>query len=69
MRITSNLREAMLLEAVLEIACDECLHGEWDEIEPLLAEAWEELRGDGTVPWTGVAERVRAWCETKGRLH
>ena len=69
MRSTSNLREAMLLEAVLEIARDECTHGEWDEIEPLLAEAWEELRGDDTVPWAGIAERVRASCETKGRLH
>lgn len=69
MRITGNHREAMLLEAVLEIARDECLYGDWDEIEPLLAEAWEELRDDDTVHWAGVKERVRASCESKGRLH
>lgn len=69
MRITDNYREAMLLEAVLDIARDECMHGDWDEIEPLLAEAWEELRDDDIVPWAGVAERVRASCERKDRLH
>lgn len=69
MRITGNHREAMLFEAVLEIARDECVYGDWDEIEPLLAEAWEELRDDDTVPWARIADRVRASCESKGRLH
>lgn len=69
MRTIGSRRDAMLLEAVLEIARDECAHGDWDEIEPLLAQAWEELREDATAPWDGIAQRVRASCERKGRLH
>jgi hypothetical protein len=60
--------ETHLLLAVLKIARDECASGSWEELEPILAAAWERLRGDDAPPWAVVAEEVQASCHSAGIL-
>ncbi|MFC5577802.1 hypothetical protein ACFPOA_07250 [Lysobacter niabensis] len=62
-------RDSILLSAVLRIAYEECTHGNWSDLEPALAAAWERLRGPTSPHWEDVAERVRASCSEDGVLH
>jgi len=61
--------DAILLQAVLRIAREECTHGSWEQMEPALASSWEKLRHPSSPAWNVVAERVRACCEDSGLLH
>ena len=47
------------LEAIANIAREQLLHHAWSEIEPLLAEGWEEFRALGVPAWAKVAREVR----------
>lgn len=49
--------EPHLLKAIIRTAREECAHATWDELEPVLAEAWEDLRGADAPPWDLVADR------------
>jgi len=48
-----------LLTAIIRTAKEECAHSTWDELEPLLAEAWEDLRGADTPSWDVVADEIQ----------
>ena len=61
--------DAILLNAVLRIARDECRHGRWEDLEPALAASWERLRHPSSPHWDDVADRIRASCEGEGLLH
>ena len=43
--------DAALLLAILRIAREECAHINWNELEPVLAAAWDDLRDDSTPQW------------------
>lgn len=69
MRVLGNAPgDAILFNAVLRIAREECAHGRWDELEPALAASWERLRDENAPHWEDVADRVRACCEDEGVL-
>ncbi|MCC8361629.1 hypothetical protein LK996_00835 [Lysobacter sp. A6] len=57
-----------LLLAILKVAREECSHNHWDELEPVLAAAWEDLRDDGTPPWEIVADEIQHACRKEGML-
>jgi hypothetical protein len=50
--------EPQLLKAIVRTAREECAHATWAELEPVLAEAWEDLRGADAAPWDLVADEV-----------
>lgn len=51
--------EPHLLKAIIRTAREECAHATWDELEPVLAEAWEDLRGADAPPWDLVADEIQ----------
>lgn len=57
---------AHLLLAILKVAREECSHNHWEEMEPVLAAAWEDLRDNGTPPWEIVAEEIQRACRHEG---
>ncbi len=60
--------DEILLNAVLRVAHDECMHGNWHELEPALAATWERMRSPKAPHWEEVAGRVRSCCEDSGLL-
>ena len=60
--------DAVLLLAILRIAREECAHNNWNELEPVLAAAWDDLRDEQTPPWEIVAEEVQLACRREGLL-
>jgi hypothetical protein len=61
--------DAHLFEAVLQVAREECAHGNWDELAPVLRATWESLREEGTPAWETVEQEVRASCQQSGYVH
>lgn len=51
--------EPHLLKAIIRTAREECAYSTWAELEPVLAEAWEELRGADAPPWDLVADEIQ----------
>ena len=64
----SKPADATLLLAILKVAREECAHNNWNELEPVLAAAWDELRDDCTPQWEIVAEEVQLACRRDGVL-
>ena len=54
-----NTAETHLLTAIIRTAKEECAHATWEELEPVLAEAWEDLRGADEPPWDLVADEIQ----------
>ncbi len=69
MRQQTPSDDEILLNAVLRVAQEECFHGKWSYLEPVLARIWSRLRSVECPPWPEVAERVRTLCEGRGLLH
>ncbi|KGQ18090.1 hypothetical protein LF41_1444 [Lysobacter dokdonensis DS-58] len=61
--------DAHLFEAVLKVAREECAHGSWDELSPVLHKAWDALRGDDAPDWAAVEAHVQASCRDAGYVH
>lgn len=61
--------DAVLFDTVLRIAREECVHGDWNDIEPALAASWERLRSPMSPRWEQICEHVRASCREQGLLH
>lgn len=61
--------DEILLNAVLSVAHEECFHGRWHELEPVMANVWNRLRSPECPPWSEVSDRVRIVCEGEGLLH
>ena len=57
-----------LLKAVIDVAKQSCGRADWSDIEPSLAAAWEDLRGQDTPSWDVVADEVRAGCRQANLL-
>jgi hypothetical protein len=55
-----------LLVAILKVAREECARTGWQEMEPILAAAWEDLRDEDTPPWDLVAEEIQYACRGDG---
>lgn len=65
----SNRRvDLHLLKAVINVARQNCGRSEWDEIEPSLAAAWEDLRDEETPGWNAVRDEIRATCREANLL-
>ena len=60
--------DAHLFEAVLKVAREECAHGTWDELSPVLRKSWDALREEGSPTWEMVEQEVRASCRESGML-
>jgi hypothetical protein len=61
--------DAQLFEAVLKVAREECEHGTWDELSPILRRTWEALRDAESPTWETVEGEVQATCRESGYLH
>jgi hypothetical protein len=61
--------DAPLFEAVLKVAREECAHGTWDELSPILRRTWEALRDQDTPGWEAVEHEVQASCRESGYVH
>jgi hypothetical protein len=57
-----------LLVAILKVAREECGHGNWEDLEPILAAAWEDLRDEDTPAWDVVCEEIQQACRSEGLL-
>lgn len=68
MSMARNL-DAQLFEAVLKVAREECAHGTWDELSPILRRTWEALRDQDTPGWEAVEHEVQASCRESGYVH
>jgi hypothetical protein len=55
----SNAADPHLLTAIIRTAQEECAHATWEELEPVLAEAWEDLRGADEPPWDLVVDEIQ----------
>jgi len=60
--------DAHLLLAILKVAREECSRNRWEELEPILASAWEDLREQDTPPWDVVVEEVQLACRRENIL-
>jgi hypothetical protein len=47
------------LRAIIRTAKEEYEHATWEELEPVLAEAWEDLRGADEPPWDLVVDEIQ----------
>jgi hypothetical protein len=65
--MTSNF-DSRLLVAILRVARENCEHGNWEELEPILAAAWEDLRDEQTPSWDVVSEEIQEACKAEGVL-
>ena len=61
--------DADLFQAVLKVAREECAHGTWDELSPVLRRTWEALRADDSPSWELVEAEVQATCRESGYVH
>ena len=63
--------EPHLLMAIIRTAKEECAHSTWAELEPVLAEAWEDLPGADAPPWDVVADEIQkaSLATVAGDLH
>ncbi len=61
--------DAELFEAVLKVAREECAHGTWEELSPILRRTWEALRDEGSPGWEVVEHEVQASCRESGYVH
>lgn len=65
---TQKSLDAHLLLAILKVAREECDRTDWNDLEPILAAAWEDLREEGTPAWDVVADEVERACSREGLL-
>jgi hypothetical protein len=66
---TIRTMDRHLFLAVMQVAREECAHGHWDDLAPLLQTTWESLREEGTPPWETVAEEIQESCRSSGYVH
>jgi hypothetical protein len=52
-----------LVNAIKQMISSACVQGGWDEVEPVLASAWERLRTPKCPQWSDVAAQVRKYFE------
>ena len=57
-----------LLLSIIQIAREECSHGKWQELEPILAVRWESLRDNDTPSWDVVVEEIEHACRREGAV-
>ena len=61
--------DTLLLQAIMQVAREECQCEEWGQLEPVLAATWERLRTEGASSWSDVVHHVQAACESEGLIH
>ena len=54
-----NAADPHLLTAIIRTAKEECEHATWEELEPVLAEVWEDLRGADEPSWDLVVDEIQ----------